>query len=195
MVLGGEHSHWLHVLSGVPQGPILGPLLFIVYMNDQVNVSLSQGCERVMFVDDILMFKPVTSDEDLASFQADIDRIANWMSANHLCLNPQKTKLMILSCNIHKPQPILFLNRTVLEQITHFKYLGILVSDNLTWNNHIEAICSKARLLLGYVYLPYVLPILFTRNRHPPLSSPSHPSPRVWLHSLGSSPSEKQIAS
>ena len=73
MVLGGEHSNWLHVLSGVPQGSILGPLLFLVYMNDLVNVSLSQGCEIVMFGDDILMFKLITGDEDLASFQADID--------------------------------------------------------------------------------------------------------------------------
>ena len=84
MVLGGEHSNWLHVLSGVPQGSILGPLLFLVYMNDLVNVSLSQGCEIVMFGDDILMFKLITGDEDLA----DIDRTSNWMFANHLCLNP-----------------------------------------------------------------------------------------------------------
>ena len=53
-------------------------------MNDLVNVSLSQGCEIVMFGDDILMFKLITGDEDLA----DIDRTSNWMSANHLCLNP-----------------------------------------------------------------------------------------------------------
>ena len=65
-------------------GSILGPLLFLVYMNDLVNVSLSQGCEIVMFGDDILMFKLITGDEDLA----DIDRTSNWMSANHLCLNP-----------------------------------------------------------------------------------------------------------
>ena len=83
---------------------------------------------------------------------ADIDHIANWMFANHLCLNPQKTKFMILSRKRHKPQPILFLNGTVLEQITHFKYLGIWVSDDLTWNNHIEAICSKAHRHLGYIF-------------------------------------------
>ena len=51
---------------------ILGLLLFLVYMNDLVNVSLSQGYEIVVFADDILMFKPISSDEDLASFQADI---------------------------------------------------------------------------------------------------------------------------
>ena len=67
VVLGSEHFHWLHVLSGVPQGSILGPLLLLVYMNDLVNVSLSQGCEIVMFADDILMFKLITGDGDLAS--------------------------------------------------------------------------------------------------------------------------------
>ena len=110
VVLGGEHSHWLYVLSVVPQGSILGLLLFLVYTNNLVNVSLSQGCEIVMFADDILMCKPITGDEDLASFQADIDSFANWMSANHLCLNLQKTKLVILSHNRRKLQPILFLN-------------------------------------------------------------------------------------
>ena len=67
VVLGSEHFHWLHVLSGVPQGSILGLLLFLVYMNDLVNVSLSQGCEIVMFADDILIFKPITGEGDLAS--------------------------------------------------------------------------------------------------------------------------------
>ena len=65
-------------------------------------MSPSSKAEIVVFADDILMFKPITSDEDLVSFPGDIDRIANWMSANHLCLNPQKTKLMILSCNRQK---------------------------------------------------------------------------------------------
>ena len=83
-----------------------------------------------MFGDDILMFKPTTADEDLASFQADIDHTECLLTI----YAPQKTKLMILSHNRHKLQPILFLNGTVLEQVTHFKYLGIWVSDDLTWN-------------------------------------------------------------
>ena len=85
----------------------------------------------------------------------------NWMSANHLCLNPQKTKLTILSRNRHKLQPILLLNGTALEQVTHFKYLGIWVSDDLTWNNHIEAICNKAQRHLGFIFRmfsPYCSP-------------------------------------
>ena len=147
-------------------------------MNDLISVSLSQGCEIVMFAHDILMFKPISGEDDLVAFQSDIDRIANWMTLNHLSLNPQKTKLIILSCSGQKSHPVLLLNGAELERVSHFNYLGIWVSDDLTWNNHIEAICCRHAVILGTfsVHFP-PLPPLLCRQYHPSLPISSHPTP------------------
>ena len=73
VVLSGAESSWLPVKSGVPQGSILGPLLFLVFINDIFSVQLSEGSLLLVYADDILLFKSLSSPSNLAVFQHDVD--------------------------------------------------------------------------------------------------------------------------
>ncbi len=79
--------------------------------------------------------------------QSDVDRIDEWVSSNHLTLNPAKCKTMKKKNPIQPPQQQL--NGVPLEQVEHFKYLGVLLSSDLT---HVDSICSKARKLVGLLF-------------------------------------------
>ena len=97
MVVGGESLLDTPVLSGVPQGSVLGPLLFLVYIDDVSDVLLSDGSTLNLYADDMLLYKPVKSIEDIHHLQMDIDCISEWVSCNKLTLNPTKCKTMVTS--------------------------------------------------------------------------------------------------
>ena len=141
MVLGGETFLDAHVLSGVPQGSVLGPLLFI---DDVSDTLLSDGSALNLYADDMLPYKPVRSPEDFRHLQSDIDHISDWVSCNYLVLNPNKCKTMMISQRRHSVQPPqLILNGMPLEQVETFKYLGVLLSSELSWSAHILLYQSK----------------------------------------------------
>ena len=94
MVVGGESSLDTPVLSGVPQGFVLGPLLFLVYID--VSDILSDGSTLDIYADNMLLYKPVKSIEDI-HLQMDIDCISGWVDCNKLTLNPNKCKTMVIS--------------------------------------------------------------------------------------------------
>ena len=152
VVLNGQSSSWLPISSGVPQGSILGPLLFLTYINDLAHCSFSTGSQLLMFADDLLLFKPITNASDYVAFQNDINAVSNWSKQNHLTLNVSKTKFMLISRSRQKSHPSLLLDSSPLEQVSHFKYLGVWISDDLTWTKHISAVTCKARRLLGFIF-------------------------------------------
>ena len=87
------------------------------------------------------------------AFQSDIDLISNWSKQNHLTLNASKTKFMLIfrsrqQCNL----PSFLLDSVPLDQVAHFKYLGVWISDDLSWSKHVSAISCKARRLLGFIF-------------------------------------------
>ena len=86
--------------------------------------------------------------------QMDIDTISDWVNCNNLTLNPTKCKTMVISRkrNSVKPHAQFTLNSSPLEQVETFKYLGILLSSDLSWSSHIDFICTKARKLIGLLY-------------------------------------------
>ena len=120
--------------------------------NDISDVSLSPGAKLFLFADDILLFKPFKSESGFCDFQKDIDAISNWTVANHLTLNANKTKFMLISRIRELQCQSFLLNGIQIERVRHFKYLGIWLSDDLTWSKHIESVCCKAQRLLGYIY-------------------------------------------
>ena len=102
----------------------------------------------------MLLYKPVKSIEDIHHLQMDIDTISDWVNCNNLTLNPTKCKTMVISRkrNSVKPHAQFTLNSSPLEQVETFKYLGILLSSDLSWSSHIDFICTKARKLIGLLY-------------------------------------------
>ena len=97
VLVGGETSSDVPVLSGVPQGSVLGPLLFLLYIDDVSPLQLSSRSTLNLYADDMLLFKPVSSDKDSEDLQSDINYIQEWAEANYLTFNTNKCKTMLVS--------------------------------------------------------------------------------------------------
>ena len=154
VVVNGESSLPAPVISGVPQGSVLGPLLFLIYINNLTEINLTDGAKITLYADDVLLFRVINSPEDFAKLQDDIDKVGNWSCTNHLTLNRDKCKYMIVSRRktVSTPSSPLLLEGHSLEQVEMFKYLGVLLSHDLSWGEHVQSICSKARKILGLLY-------------------------------------------
>ncbi len=151
VIVQGASSSSVAVTSGVPQGSILGPLLFILFTSD-IN-SLNFTSNMIMYADDILIYKTISSVSDLSPLQLDCDKIAHWVNSKKLVLNVDKTKFMLVS-NRHNflPDAHVYINNNEIERVTTFKYLGVTLSDKLSWSIHINNITKQARKLLGFLY-------------------------------------------
>ena len=94
VVVNGTTSTCTHVKSGVPQGSILGHLLFMIYIDSIASLSFSPDTRIVLYVDDILLYRPISSESDLCQLQSDVDAIQQWVSRNYMKLNASKCKYM-----------------------------------------------------------------------------------------------------
>ena len=159
--MDGETSDPLPVLSGVPQGSVIGPLLYLIYVDGIKTTSLSAESHLTLFADDMLLYRPIANAADFSSLQKDIDSISDWVDRNHVQFNVQQCKFMHITrrTNSIQPVPQLKFCGQPLESVCTYKYLGLLLSSDLFWSQPIKTICSKARKLLGLIY-PTFLSIL-----------------------------------
>ena len=120
--VSGYASSNTQVLSGVPQGSVLGPLLFLIYVDDVFLTHLST--DSVLFADDTLLYKPIKCCEDYHHLQEDVDSIYNWTVLNNFTLNDTKCTFMLITRQrkTTKP-PQLHLNDRPIEQVFDYKYL------------------------------------------------------------------------
>ena len=154
VIVEGDRYSTAKVLSGVPQGSILGPLLFLIYINEINLVSLSPESSRVVYADDVCIYRPISSCRDLRYVQDDLEAVEAWSIENFLNLNPLKCKYMLISRKRTPsiPDEPLILTDLPLQKVDAFKYLGVLLSQELSWSPHVQVICSKAKELLGLLY-------------------------------------------
>ena len=106
----------------------------------------------------MLLYKSVSCQEDLNALQDDIDKLEIWTTNNYLHFNTAKCKQMVISRKRKRNgilPPPLTLKGEQLEQVDSYKYLGLLLSSDLSWSTHVESICSKTRKLLGLLYRQY----------------------------------------
>lgn len=152
VVIDGEMSSTLPVVSGVPQGSVLGPLLFIIYIDGVESVTLSDGTV-VMFADDMVLYRPIHTRDDYRLLLRDIEAVARWIQNLNLQFNISKCKYMVISRrNSSIEPPAIVLNGLPLERVSSFKYLGVHVSADLSWSLHVGKICTKGRRLVGLLY-------------------------------------------
>ena len=131
---------------GVPQGSILGALLFIIYINDMPN--LLKKSEIVLYADDTLIYNiGDTNEECMDNLRYDIDNVNTWLKMNKLKLNENKTKIMHINTNTDLDFEI---NNKIIEKVESIKYLGFQIDKNMNFNEHIELICKKIGKKIGF---------------------------------------------
>jgi hypothetical protein len=151
VALNGVTSSFKNITYGVPQGSILGPLLFILYVNDIVNCS--DLLRFILFADDTnLFFSCIDIKELFATVNMELAKVSDWFRANKLSLNTKKTNFILFG-NKHLPNVYKTLCISIdgykLEQVAHTKFLGVYVDEKLTWKKHIDYIAMKISRGLG----------------------------------------------
>ena len=130
--------------SGVPQGSILGPILFLLYINDIENCS--KLISFILFADDTNIFYSSKCLKTLSNIiQTEIDKVAEWLNVNKLSLNTTKTKVILLRSPNKKPSQIIKINicGKNIEQVKTATFLGIIIDECLTWKDHIAKVTKK----------------------------------------------------
>ena len=148
VVLEGEESGSVPVSSGVPQGSVLGPILFLVYINDLPEELSSQVR---LFADDTAVYLTVGGSDDGTVLQTDLDRLSVWESQWDMEFNPSKCQVVRVTTAKEVINTVYTLHGQFLEVVTSARYLGVDISSGLTWNIHIDRITGNANRTLGYI--------------------------------------------
>ena len=134
-VVNSKSSDKTPILSGVPQGTVLGPLLFLVYIND---LPLSVNSEILLFADDALLYRKIESVNDVYQLQHDRNKLVEWESHWSIEFNPDKCKVL----RVTNKRKIILSNYSMYDQILELvnsaKYLGVFIHKKLSWNTHVN---------------------------------------------------------
>ena len=143
--VGNASSDDFPVGSGIPQGSVLGPLLFLLYINDLPNSILNSVS---LFADDLKMYGKSCMKNTL---QTDLDHLSKWQNIWLLKFNTKDNKCKVMHAGTNNPKHKYFLDGMELPEIKSEKDLGVLVSDSLSWQPHIDAIVKKANSCVAWV--------------------------------------------
>ena len=149
------------ILCGVPQGAILSPTLFNIFINDIAKLPLKG--KLLIYADDVCVkYEDSIVTNIMKSMESDLRMLNEWFTANKLSLNIKKTKFMFISPkhiknnNITPPK----LNENFIERVTEYKYLGLIIDSDLKWTPHINYIKSKILPIIGILKrLKHILPL------------------------------------
>lgn len=158
VVINGRHSEWANIHAGVPQGSVLGPLLFLVYINDLVDVV--QHCQIRMFADDTCLFIE-SNNRKLAqqALDSDLASISVWADRWLVNFSPTKTEAMLISNKTDEDSiPDITFQGSIIKNVSFHKHLGVYLSSNLKWAKHIDYLCDVAcKKLWALKRLKYIL--------------------------------------
>ena len=146
VLLDGETSTESQVTSGVPQGTVLGPLLFLIYINDLPDAVSS---DVRLFADDCIMYKEIKTAKDQDALQNGIDSLCKWEKSWQMSFNSTKCYTMHVTHKTNILTRDYNMNGNVLETVKHHPYLGVEISNDLSWAQHIKQTSNKANKMLG----------------------------------------------
>ncbi|MCG7876680.1 MAG: reverse transcriptase domain-containing protein [Candidatus Thiodiazotropha endolucinida] len=150
VLVEGSKSEKLEVLSGVPQGTVLGPLLFLVYINDLPSICRSSHAR--LFADDTLLYKHIRNNEDSTKLQEDLAALEDWESKWQMSFHPEKCSILRISTSKrYQRDTNYYLHGQRLQVVDSGKYLGVTLSDDLQWDKHTQATAAKSSRSLGFL--------------------------------------------
>ena len=149
VVVNGGKSDWAPILSGVPQGTVLGSLLFSLYIND---IATDINSKIRFFADDCVCYREIKDTEDTSKLQKDIDQLGCWARKWGMRFQPAKCNMMqITRKRIKKIHASYTLEGTVLENVESINYLGVTITNDLRWNTRVSNIFTKSNRTLGFL--------------------------------------------
>ena len=157
--MDGTKSTWRDVLSGIPQGSVIGPVLFVIFINDMPSHVIHNFCK--LFADDCKLFGNVKVDEE-NTVQHDLTNLVDWSKRWQQPFNAKKCKVMHLGRN--NPNHAYQMNGHTLENISSEKDLGVLIDDALKFHLQTAAATKKANQVLGVIKRTYQTRDTFTMS-------------------------------
>jgi hypothetical protein len=148
VVLNGVKSDTIPVSSGVPQGSVLGPLIFLAYINDLPHKIKSKVR---LFADDTALYLVLALERDSVTLQEDLRLLEKWELEWDMQFNPSKCQVIHVT-RMKNPFPTkYYLHGVELESVTSARYLGVDISEDLSWEGHIDRITKKGNQCLGFL--------------------------------------------
>ena len=136
------------VISGVPQGSVLRPTLFLLYIND---ITEGINSQMKLFADDCLIYRVIHNTEDHQALQRDLTTLSKWADKWQMAFNISKCKIMQVSNHHSKSLFTYEMSSIPLAVTEQHLYLGVKLHHKLSWKPHIDYICSKANKTIGFL--------------------------------------------
>ena len=154
VVIGGHKSSIMHVKSGVPQGSILGPLLFVLFINDMFS-CISEGTNIALYADDTKIWREILCFSDHHIIQNDINRLFDWSVRNKMNFHPKKCKALSVTLQRNVLDNLPFnkflyeINESLIDNVQYQTDLGVEVNTRFTWGAQCDALVAKASSRFG----------------------------------------------
>ena len=150
VLVDGIRSREEAVLSGVPQGTVYGPLLFLVYINDMAEL-VSPGTSIRLFADDTILYRVTDTLEDQIILQRDLQKLEKWAKDWGMKFNAGKCHVLTVNKGPQRKPFFYELDNTVLSSVEQEKYLGVTIHQDSDWNPHVDLTATKASQTLGFI--------------------------------------------
>ena len=151
VVVNGSKSKPAEVRSGIPQGSVLGPLLFVIYINDLPDAIGNENSHIYMFADDTKVYRKIQKEADTEALQSDIKAMYDWSNKWLLKFHPEKCQVMRIGNKTSPPLKEYYMENHPLSYSSCEKDIGVFVDDKLRFREHIENKVKKANSLTGII--------------------------------------------
>ena len=148
VIVDGVQSQLAPVTSGVPQGSVLGPILFLTYINDMPECITSQAR---LFADDTIVYRTIEDNKDCETLQSDLQSLEAWEAKWGMCFNPSKCETIHITRKKHPLVTPYILKAEELRSTKNSSYLGVSIAPDLSWNNQVAKVAAKGNRALGFI--------------------------------------------